>query len=131
MKIPGHFRSLAGSLKITPDGATGVLEIDAASLDTRNRLRDRHLRSPGLLCRGRAPAASLRAALARPGWAREAPARGSAHGRWRPTALPLDADLWVLSEATIEISARTQVDRLALGLHGARGIRQRAADRVR
>lgn len=47
------------------------------------------------------------------------------------TALPLDADLWVLSEATIEISARTQVDRLALGLHGARGIRQRAADRVR
>lgn len=41
MKIPGHFRSLAGSLKITPDGATGVLEIDAASLDTRNRLRDR------------------------------------------------------------------------------------------
>jgi polyisoprenoid-binding protein YceI len=84
VKIPGQFRSLAGSLTITPDRATDVLEMDAASLDTRNRLRDRHLRSPRLLCRGRAPTASLRGALARPGWAREAPARESAHSRRHP-----------------------------------------------
>ena len=44
VKVPGAFGSLSGSLVVGADGASGTLAIDASSVDTGNRLRDRHLR---------------------------------------------------------------------------------------
>ena len=44
--VRGHFGRLDGESSIAADGtATGQLVIDAASLDTRNKQRDKHLRS--------------------------------------------------------------------------------------
>jgi polyisoprenoid-binding protein YceI len=44
--VRGHFNTLAGELSIDSSGAAqGELRIDAASLDTGNARRDKHLRS--------------------------------------------------------------------------------------
>ena len=45
LTVRGIFHEYAGSLNVRGDGAVGELTIDAASLDTRNRRRDKHLRS--------------------------------------------------------------------------------------
>jgi polyisoprenoid-binding protein YceI len=43
--VKGSFGSYEGKLDVGPNGATGTLTIDAASLDTGHRKRDEHLRS--------------------------------------------------------------------------------------
>lgn len=44
--VRGHFEDLAGEGSVAPDGSiSGRLEIEAASLTTKNRRRDDHLRS--------------------------------------------------------------------------------------
>jgi polyisoprenoid-binding protein YceI len=44
--VRGVFGAYQGSLNVRSGSATGALKIEAASLDTQNRRRDRHLRSP-------------------------------------------------------------------------------------
>jgi polyisoprenoid-binding protein YceI len=44
--VRGVFRTYEGSLTAGPGGATGELTIEAGSLDTAQKRRDRHLRSP-------------------------------------------------------------------------------------
>jgi polyisoprenoid-binding protein YceI len=44
--VRGVFREYGGSLTVRGGGAAGELTIEAASLDTRNKRRDKHLRSP-------------------------------------------------------------------------------------
>ena len=43
--VKGRFERYEGELEVTPDGARGTLSIDASSLNTKNRTRDKHLRS--------------------------------------------------------------------------------------
>ncbi|HZC30542.1 MAG TPA: YceI family protein, partial [Gaiellaceae bacterium] len=43
--VRGRFDRFDGAYEIEPDGATIELTIDADSLDTGNRTRDKHLRS--------------------------------------------------------------------------------------
>src|SRR5437899_5026151 len=45
VKTPGRFRSLSGHLTVDHPHAEGALVIDSSSIDTGNRMRDRHLRS--------------------------------------------------------------------------------------
>src|SRR5882757_6698164 len=45
IKTRGRFRELSGNLVVGRTDATGTLLIDASSIDTGNRMRDRHLRS--------------------------------------------------------------------------------------
>ena len=44
--VRGVFHEYGGSLNIRGETVAGELTIDAASLDTRNKRRDKHLRSP-------------------------------------------------------------------------------------
>ncbi len=44
--VHGRFDTFVGSYTTGPDGATIELTIDADSLDTGNKTRDKHLRSP-------------------------------------------------------------------------------------
>lgn len=45
-QVRGSFTKLSGSAEILPDGAArGRFEIDAASIDTKNAKRDKHLKS--------------------------------------------------------------------------------------
>ncbi|MEY2570308.1 MAG: hypothetical protein QOE63_658, partial [Acidimicrobiaceae bacterium] len=46
VKVAGQFSSVRGEGSLGPDGtATGTLAIDASSVDTGNKRRDKHLRS--------------------------------------------------------------------------------------
>jgi polyisoprenoid-binding protein YceI len=46
MTVEGHFAEVRGGAQVTDTGAvSGRLDITAASLNTRNRTRDEHLRS--------------------------------------------------------------------------------------
>lgn len=42
--VTGHFERFDGTYTVGADGTTIELDVDAGSLDTGNRLRDRHLR---------------------------------------------------------------------------------------
>jgi polyisoprenoid-binding protein YceI len=128
VKTPGHFRSLSGDLTIEQDRATGVLRIDASSIDTGNRLRDHHLRRGDFFAAAKHP--ELRYELHT--LTALEPDRVRLNGELviagTRTALPLDAELRVHSDQVVEISARTDVDRVALGVRGAPGMVPRTVE---
>jgi polyisoprenoid-binding protein YceI len=45
VKTTGRFRALSGNLVVDQGHVAGALVIDSSSIDTGNRIRDRHLRS--------------------------------------------------------------------------------------
>jgi polyisoprenoid-binding protein YceI len=45
MPVKGHFERFGGSLEVRADGGAGELKIEADSLNTSNKARDKHLRS--------------------------------------------------------------------------------------
>jgi polyisoprenoid-binding protein YceI len=121
INVPGRFRSLAGSLSIGEHDGRGVLKLGAASIDTGNRLRDRHLRSPDFLGAAKHPELRYEAdSLAVDGTAIRIDGEllvAGTRGR-----LPLRAELRLHDDDAIEITCRTELDRIALGVRGARGI---------
>ena len=128
VKTPGRFRSLSGDLTIEQDSAAGVLRIDASSIDTGNRLRDRHLRGRDFFGVSKHPELRYELhALTSLG-----PDRLRLDGQLTiagtRTALPLEAELRVHSDQAVEISARTEVDRVALGVRGAPGMVPRTVE---
>jgi polyisoprenoid-binding protein YceI len=122
VKTPGHFRSLSGDLTIEQNGATGVLRIDASSIDTGNRLRDRHLRSPDFFAADDHPELRYELHTLTPLGPDSLRLDGQLTIAATRTALPLNAELHVHSDTLVEISAHTDVDRVALGVRGARGM---------
>ena len=122
VKTPGRFRSLSGSLTIGPAGAAGVLTIDAASIDTGNGLRDRHLRSREFFGVAKHPELRYELHGLTPTGEDRLLLEGQLTITGTRTALPLEAELRVHADTLIEIRARTEVDRVALGVRGAPGM---------
>jgi polyisoprenoid-binding protein YceI len=127
-KVPGAFGSLSGSLVVDDENASGVLTIDPASVDTGNRLRDKHLRGRDFFRVGEHPQMryELRSLTRRgDGLVR---LEGDLFAAGTRTALRLDATLRLRKDGGAEIACRTRVDRVALGLRGARGMVPRAVE---
>lgn len=129
LKVAGVFRSISGSLVGDDQGASGVLEIDPTSVVTRNRLRDRHLRGRDFF--GAAKHPHLRyelRSLTRTG-ADRVRLEGDLLVAGTYTELPLEATLRMRDDDhSVEIACRTTVDRVALGVRGARGMVPRMVD---
>jgi polyisoprenoid-binding protein YceI len=127
VSVPGRFRTLAGTMSLDEGGTSGGLALDTASIDTGNRLRDRHLRSSAFF--GAANHPELRyevdslgvdgASLSIDGELLVAGTR---------IRLPLAAELRHRGDDAVEIACRTQLDRLELGIRGARGMVPRTVD---
>jgi polyisoprenoid-binding protein YceI len=119
---PGRFRSVSGDLDADEAHAAGVLVIDASSIDTGNQLRDRHLRSRGFFDVKRHP--QIRYELHSVSSQGRGTARldGELSVAGACTPLPLDATLQALTDGLIEVACHTEVDRIALGIRGARGM---------
>jgi polyisoprenoid-binding protein YceI len=126
VKTPGLFRSLSGSLVVGEADATGALLIESASIDTGNRMRDRHLRSRGFFDVKRHPLLRYEARAI----SSQAPGKARIDGElivadtWMPLAL--DLTLHAPAEGAIVLACQTEVDRVGLGIRGARGMVPRA-----
>jgi polyisoprenoid-binding protein YceI len=126
VKTPGRFRSLSGHLVVDQDYTEGALVIDSSSIDTGNRMRDRHLRSRDFFDVERHPQLRYEAHSISgkdPGTARIDGELIVADTR---TSLPLDVTLHAPTDGLVELACRTEVDRVALGIRGARGMVPRA-----
>jgi polyisoprenoid-binding protein YceI len=122
VKTSGRFRRLAGSLVVGPADAAGALVIDSSSIETGNRVRDRHLRSRGFFDVKRQPLLRYEARS----FSTQDPGRAQIDGDLIVgdvrTRLPLDVALHAPTEGRVELICHTEVDRVALGLRGARGM---------
>jgi polyisoprenoid-binding protein YceI len=123
---PGRFHSLSGDLVVDYDRAAGALVIESSSIDTGNRLRDWHLRSRGFLNAKRHPQLRYHPHSV----SAQGPGRARIDGELvladTRTALPLDVTLHVSADGVVELACRTEVDRVTLGVRGARGMVPRA-----
>jgi len=125
LAVPGRFGTLGGSLSIGADGGAGELTIAAAGIDTANRLRDSHLRSRGFLRASEHPEIRYEASSVEfDGDAVRLDGELQIAGT--STSLPLTAELRSHNDDVIELVARTTVDRVQLGVRGARGMVPRA-----
>jgi polyisoprenoid-binding protein YceI len=122
VKTPGRFRSLSGSLDVDEGRAAGALVIDASSIDTGNRMRDRHLRSRDFFDVKRQPQLRYEARAI----SSQDPGRARIDGdlivAGTRTPLPLDLTLHVATDGVVELTCHTEVDRVALGIRGASGM---------
>jgi polyisoprenoid-binding protein YceI len=126
VETPGWFRAFSGHLVVDRAYAAGALVIDASSIDTGNRMRDRHLRSRGFFHVDRHPQLRYEAhsiSSRDPGTAR---IEGELIVAGRRARLPLNVTLRTPSNGVLELACRTEVDRVALGIAGARGMVPRA-----
>jgi polyisoprenoid-binding protein YceI len=127
-KTPGRFRALSGNLVVDRTRAAGSLVIDSSSVDTGNRMRDRHLRARDFFDVKRYP--ELHYEL------RSISSQGSGSARidgelivaGTHTPLPLDVTVHAPSDGVVELACRTEVDRVALGIRGARGMVPRTVE---
>jgi polyisoprenoid-binding protein YceI len=121
VETPGRFRSLSGNLVVDDAHAAGALVIDSSSIDTGNRMRDRHLRSRDFFDVKRHP--ELRYDVHSISGTR---VEGELIVADTRTPLPLDVTLRVPADGVVELACQTEVDRVALGIRGARGMVPRA-----
>jgi polyisoprenoid-binding protein YceI len=128
VKVPGAFGSLAGTLVAGADGASGTLTIDAAGVDTGSRLRDHHLRSRDFFAVAQHPELRYELRSMTPGSGELVALNGDLVVAGRRTSLPLEATLRPLSDAGAEIACKTRVDRVALGVRGARAMVPRTVE---
>ena len=126
VRIPGLFSSLSGHLVVDGAHAAGSLVIDSSSIDTGNRIRDRHLRSRGFFHVKRHPQLRYEAHSI----SSEDPGRARIDGKLivaeTSKPLPLDVTLHAPTDGLVELACHTEVDRVALGIRGARAMVPRA-----
>jgi polyisoprenoid-binding protein YceI len=113
MTVKGHFGRIEGTYApLTRPAAR--LTIDAASLDTKNRKRDEHLRSADFFDVERHPEISF-IAVAEPAGEGKLRLRGTLAIAGKEVPLELEANTRT-EDADLEISAETEVDHRLLGM---------------
>jgi len=113
--VRGVFHEYAGSLAVHGDGADGELTIGAASLDTRNKRRDKHLRSSDFFDVERHPCVVFTATAVS---ARDGGVTVTGDLRIGSTRLPLEIPVNVEPAAggAVRLDGKTTVPRAAAGL---------------
>jgi polyisoprenoid-binding protein YceI len=128
VKTPGRFRALSGSLVVDQGYVAGALVIASSSIDTGNRMRDGHLRSRDFFHAGRHPYVRYEAESISgqgPGSARIDGQLTVADTR---TRLPLEVTVHAPADGVVELACLVEVDRVELGIRGARGMVPRTVE---
>jgi polyisoprenoid-binding protein YceI len=121
-KTAGRFRSLSGQLVVDSEQVMGALEIDGSSIDTGNRFRDFHLRSRAFFDVRRHPRLRYEARSISSQDQGGALIDGELIVCGARTPLTLEVALHAPAVGVVELTCRTEVDRLALGIRGSRGM---------
>jgi len=118
--VSGRFDRYEGTLDLERDPAI-ELRLDAASLDTGNRLRDEHLRGEDFFDTEHSPEVSFVSETAIVD-GRRLTVRGRLHAGGRSTPLAIEAALRRVG-AELEVDSRVRLDHRELGMtHGLRGM---------
>jgi polyisoprenoid-binding protein YceI len=115
--VRGHFNGIEGELSIDPAGAVaGELRIDAASVDTGNKQRDKHLRSADFFGADEHPQVVYTPSAVRrvDGSGLEMDGGLAIAGHEEPLTLRLDADH---AAPVLTLRATTVVDRRLFGMN--------------
>ncbi len=113
--VRGVFHEYAGSLQVRGGGAAGELTIEAASLDTRNKRRDKHLRSSDFFDVERNPRVVFSATTVA---AQDGGVMVTGELAVGSTRVPLELPVNVEHDAggTVRLEAQTTIPRAAAGL---------------
>jgi polyisoprenoid-binding protein YceI len=116
VRVNGVFREVSGNGTVSPDGeVSGTVTVAAASIDTKNKKRDTHLRSADFFDSGSHPDITFTAAGIRPSGQGVAVAGAlTVRGRTRP--LSFDAAASVHGDGEIWIDAEVVINRADFGL---------------
>ena len=119
MTVKGHFGEVRGDARVTYTGAvSGRLAITAASLNTRNRKRDEHLRSADFFDVEKFSEISVVLTAANPSDGDTVNLLADIDMRGIRYPLPLHAIVAVLDDGAVRVLAQTIVDREQLGVSG-------------
>jgi polyisoprenoid-binding protein YceI len=115
--VRGSFTKLSGSAEILTDGSgRGRLEIDAASIDTKNAKRDEHLRSKDFFNVGEHPQIVVELPQAARQGADEVTTTGTLTVAGQSRPLTLTARITEATGNAITITADADVDRADFGM---------------
>jgi polyisoprenoid-binding protein YceI len=115
--VRGSFTKVSGSAEILPDGSgRGRLEIDAASIDTKNAKRDEHLRSRDFFNAGEHPQIVVELPKAARQGADSVATTGTLTVAGRARPLTLTARITVATHQVITLTADAEIDRGDFGM---------------
>ncbi len=116
VNVKGRFTSYDGTLEVGPEEARIELRIQAASLDTRNRRRDEHLRSPDFFDAEQRPTIVFRSDRVEPGPGETLHVDGTLTVGQRSVQLQLPVEVSRLAENRLGLATHTTVSRGDFGL---------------
>jgi polyisoprenoid-binding protein YceI len=116
VRVNGVFREVSGNGTVFPDGeVSGTVTVAAASINTKNTQRDRHLRSADFFDSGNHPDITFTTEAIRPsGQGVAVTGTLTVHGRTRP--LSFDAAASVQGDGEIWLDAQVHINRADFGL---------------
>ena len=116
VRVKGVFREVSGSGTVSPDEeVSGAVTVAAASIDTKNKKRDTHLRSDDFFDGDTYPDITFTVNQARPS-GQGVTVSGSLTVRDRTRPVTFDAKVSVISDGEIALDAEVQVNRADFGL---------------
>lgn len=116
VSVKGVFRQVSGQGTVSPAGdVSGTMTVSAASIDTKNKKRDTHLRSADFFDSDTYPDITVTVNQARPSGQGVA-VSGSLTVRDRTRPVTFDAQVSVISDGEVSLDAEIQVDRSDFGL---------------
>ena len=114
--VKGVFRQVSGQGTVSPAGdVSGTVTVSAASIDTKNKKRDTHLRSDDFFDSDTYPDITFTVNQARPS-GQGVTVSGSLTVRDRTRPVTFDAKVSVISDGEIALDAEVQVNRADFGL---------------
>ena len=116
VRASGVFREVSGSGTVCPDGeVSGTVTVAAASIDTKNARRDRHLRSADFFDTGNHPDLTVTVEGIRPsGLGVAVTGALTVRGRTRP--LSFDAAVAIHGDGEVWLDAEVRINRADFGL---------------
>jgi polyisoprenoid-binding protein YceI len=116
-KIHGRFATVSGSAQVTANGAvTGEVVIDAASVDTKNKKRDDHLRSDDFFDVTQHSTITYAVEGIVPTDGDQVEVRGTLTVRGRSESLPFKATVTEATADAVTLDAELDVDRSRFGI---------------